>query len=260
MDRFEADVMDDLMYDAGEGPAGSATSAYDEYDEYDEGDEYDEYDEGDEGDDEFLGRLIGGLGRAAGGALRRRAGGGRGGAGGGLGGMLGGLAGQRGGLLGADEYDEFDEADEYDEVDEIDGYDEFDAGDDIDSLEDAVADALDAADGDEFFGRLRRLASGAANIARRVGRGVGAAARVVGPLASMIPLPQAQMIGRIANVAGRLLADGADEFEAFDELVDGLDDEAIDAAAPVLAGMVVRRAVPSSPAPHRPCAAPPCVG
>ncbi|MCR5885853.1 hypothetical protein LRS03_24540 [Rhizobacter sp. J219] len=108
-----------------------------------------------------------------------------------------------------------------------------------------MADALDAADGDEFFGRLRSLASGAMNVARRVGRGVGQAARVVGPIASMIPLPQAQLIGRMANVAGRLLADGADEFEAFDDFVDGLDDDAIDAAAPVLAGMVVRRAVPA---------------
>jgi len=107
-----------------------------------------------------------------------------------------------------------------------------------------VADALDAEDGDEFFRRLRGLARGALNVARRVGRGVGQAARIVGPIASMIPLPQAQAIGRIANIAGRLLADGADEFEAFDELVDGLDEDGIDAAAPVLAGMVIRRALP----------------
>lgn len=79
---------------------------------------------------------------------------------------------------------------------------------------------------------------------RTVGRGIGSAARVIGPLASMIPIPQAQLIGRIANVAGRLLADGADEFEAFDDFVDGLDEEALDAAAPVLAGMVIRRALP----------------
>ena len=37
---------------------------------------------------------------------------------------------------------------------------------------------------------------------------------------------------------------GADEFEAFDEFVDGLDEDGIDAAAPVLAGMVIRRALP----------------
>ncbi|MGF6980977.1 hypothetical protein QFZ99_000453 [Paraburkholderia atlantica] len=127
---------------------------------------------------------------------------------------------------------------EGDEGDEFEGGDEWDAGDEFDAMEEAVADALDAGDGDEFFRRLGR-------IARTVGRGIGSAARVVGPIASMLPIPQAQLIGRIANVAGRLLADGADEFEVFDEMVDGLDEDGIDAAAPVLAGMVVRRALPS---------------
>jgi hypothetical protein len=213
MDRFEADVMDDLMYDAAEGPARGASM--DAYDEYDEGDAYDEFDEGDEGDegDEFIGRLLGGIGRVAGGLL-----------GGGAGG---------GGGEGYDEGDEYDEGDAYDEYDEGDAYDE--GGD---AMEDAVADAMDAADGDEFFRRLGRIARG-------VGRGIGSAARAIGPIASMIPIPQAQMIGRLANVAGRLLADGADEFETFDEMIDGLDEDEIDAAAPVLAGMVVRRALPA---------------
>lgn len=221
MDRFEADVMDDLMYEASEGPAARGPSAYDEYDEGDEGDEFAE-DWGDEGDDQFIGRLLGGIGRVAGG-------------------LLGGGGG------GGEQFDEGDEFDAGEEYDEGDGFEAAgaDYGEDVDSLEDAVADALDSEDADEFFSRLRRLASGAMNVARRVGQGVGQAARVIGPLASMIPIPQAQMIGRIANVAGRLLADGADEFEAFDDLVDGLDEDAIDAAAPVLAGMVLRRAVPA---------------
>ncbi|WP_044870901.1 hypothetical protein [Pseudomonas sp. LFM046] len=151
-----------------------------------------------------------------------------------------------------DEYDEGDEFDEYDEGDEFlggiagrgqaaDDFDEFadsyaEAG--FDSLEDAVADALEAGDGDEFFRRL-------GNIARTVGRGIGRVARVVAPIASAIPLPQAQLVGRIAGMAGRLLADGADEFEAIDELVDSYDDDAIDAAAPIVAGLAVRRAVPN---------------
>mgnify|MGYP000680583227 CR=1 FL=1 len=66
MDRFEADVMDDLMSDAAEGPAARHGNAYDEFDEYDEGDELDG---ADEGDDEFLGRLLGGIGRVAWGLL-----------------------------------------------------------------------------------------------------------------------------------------------------------------------------------------------
>jgi hypothetical protein len=208
MDRFDADVMEDLMSDAAEGPAVSALDQGDEYEEYDEGDEGDE---GDAGEDEFLGRLLGGLG-----------------------GLVGGGA--------APAAQSADEGDYYDEYDEGEGYDEAYASDDayegVDAMEDAVADALDAGDTDEFFRRLRRIAS-------TVGRGIGSAARVIGPIASMIPIPQAQMIGRLANVAGRLLADGADEFEAIDELVDGLDEDSIDAAAPVLAGMMIRRALPS---------------
>ncbi|MBN3821756.1 hypothetical protein G3N57_36945 [Paraburkholderia sp. Se-20369] len=212
MDRFESDVMDDLMYEAAEGPAGASTHAYDEFDE----DGFDEGDYGDEGDDEFLGRVLGGIGN-----------------------VVAGLAG--GGGSGFDEYDEadgFELADEADEGDEFDAAGEWDGADELDPMEDLVADALDAADGDEFFRRLAR-------VARSVGRGIGTAARAIAPVANMIPLPQAQLIGRIANVAGRLLADGADEFEVFDEMVDGLDEDGIDAAAPVLAGMLVRRAVPT---------------
>jgi hypothetical protein len=214
MDRFEADVMDDLMVDS---PEGTSRHAMDAYDEFDEGDGFDE---GDEGDDEFFGRLLGGAAQA-------------------LGGLIGG---------GGSQFDEYDEGDGFDAMD---AGDEFDEGDEyegdygVDAMEAAVADALDAGDGDEFFRRLARVARGAVNVARRVGRGVGQVARVVGPIASMIPIPQAQMIGRIANVAGRLLADGADEFEAFDELVDGLDEDGVDAAAPVLAGLLLRRALPT---------------
>ncbi|MHA3014533.1 hypothetical protein CMPELA_09810 [Cupriavidus necator] len=209
MDRFEADVMDELMDEAAEGPTrGSAMDLMhdDGYDESDEGN--DSYDEWDEGEDNFVGRVLAG---------------------------------------GATQYDEGeDEGDTYEDVDGIDSVDEYEAAyDELDGMEDAVADAMEAGDADEFFRRLRRMASGAVNVARRVGQGIGQAARVVGPIASMIPLPQAQLIGRIANVAGRMLADGADEYETFDELVDGLDEDAIDAAAPVLAGMVLRRALPS---------------
>jgi hypothetical protein len=202
MDRFDADVMEDLMTDAAEGPAMSAMDEGDEYDEYDEGEE------ADAGEDELLGRILGGIGSLVGG----------------------------GGAQSADEADYGEEYDEGDEYEESYAADEYDEGGD--ALEDAVADAMDAGDTDEFFRRLRR-------IARTVGRGIGSAARVVGPLASMIPIPQAQMIGRIANVAGRLLADGADEFEAIDELVDGLDEDGVDAAAPMLAGMMIRRALPA---------------
>ena len=211
MDRFDADVMEDLMSDPAEGPALSTMDEGDEYDEYDEGDF------GDEGDDPFLGKILGGL---------------------------------LGGGQSADEMDEYDEfspqASSFDEYDEFSpqasSFDEFDPGDEYDSFEDLAADAMDAADADEFFGRLAR-------IARRVGKGIGSVARVVGPIASAIPIPQAQLIGRVANVAGKLLADGADEFEAIDELVDGLEDDAIDAAAPVIAAAALRRTAVRAAAP-----------
>lgn len=173
-----------------------------------EAEEFEEFEEGEygeEADDEFLGRIVGGVGQAL------------------------------GGLLGAEEFEEegFEEF-------EGEGFEEYGA----ESLEDAVADALEEEDADAFFRRLRRIARGALNVARRVGRGVGRVARVVGPIASMIPIPQAQAIGRIANIAGRLLADGADEFEAIDELVDTWDEDSIDAAAPVIAGLTIRRVMP----------------
>ena len=120
----------------------------------------------------------------------------------------------------------------------------------FDALEDALADALAEEDTDEFFRRLGRIARNVGRrvgqVAGRVGRGIGSVARVVGPIASMIPLPQAQLIGRIANVAGRLLADEADEFEALEDLFDLAETEdAIDAAAPFVSAVALRTAMPN---------------
>jgi hypothetical protein len=209
-DRFETDAMEDLFSDEAEGAS--------EFEEFEDDGFEDAAD-----DDEFLSRVVGGIGQVA------------------------------GGLLGADELDDSDDFEDAGDADLEDLGDdlgdagdlgEFDSGDEwddaMDSVDDAVADALEADDADEFFRRLGR-------IARRVGRGVGQAARVIGPIASAIPIPQAQAIGRIANIAGRLLADGADEFEAIDELVDLVEDEgddSIDAAAPIVAGLALRRLVP----------------
>ncbi|MBW4694598.1 MAG: hypothetical protein KME27_22850 [Lyngbya sp. HA4199-MV5] len=181
---FEADVMDDLFYDAAEGPSQTRRSAqsYDAYDEYD--DSFDEYD------------------------------------------------------------DSFDAYDQYDAYDEGDAYDAYDQGD---TFEDAMADALEAEDSDEFFRRVTRGIRRVANVARQVGRGVGSVARVVAPIAAAIPLPQAQAVARVARVAGRLLADGADEFEAVDALVDLAESEdLLDAAAPAIATMAVHGTMPQA--------------
>jgi hypothetical protein len=222
---FETDVMDDLSFDAAEGPAHSR-QAYDAYEE-DFGDEFDAYDEEESADDEFIGGLV------------RR------------------TAGAPGGPASADDYDAYDEGfDEGDEFEGAEAYDEFDTydefedvdayeGDFFDSFEDAVADAMDAEDTDEFLRRVRRLASGAVRVARRVAPVVGRIARAVAPIASAIPLPQAQAIGRIASLAGRLMADGADEYEALDAMIDMADEyDAIDAAAPIIAGLTLRATTP----------------
>ncbi|TRU68332.1 MAG: hypothetical protein EWV55_11750 [Microcystis viridis Mv_BB_P_19951000_S69] len=124
----------------------------------------------------------------------------------------------------------------------------YDSG--FDALEDALADALAEDDTDEFFRRLGRIARSVGRrvgqVARGVGRGIGSVARVVAPIARMIPLPQAQLIGRIANVAGRLLADEADEFEALEDLFDLAETEdAIDAAAPFVSAVALRTAMPN---------------
>jgi hypothetical protein len=176
-DRFESDVMEDLFYDAAEGPSQM------EYgEEFEEGDAFEE---------------------------------------------------------GFEEFEEgFEEGFEGME----DAYEEMDA---LESMDDAVADALEEEDTDEFFRRLRRIARGVARVARRAAPVVGRLARQVAPIASAIPLPQAQAIGRVAGVLGRVLPNQADEFEALDEVLDLAEDEdAVDAAAPVIAGLAVRSAIP----------------
>jgi hypothetical protein len=188
-DPFEADAMDDPLFDEAEGPS--------EFDQF-EDDSFEGEDPGDE--DPFLGDI-----------------------------------------LGAEE-DPFDPGDE-DLGDPGEPGDlAFDPGDTLDpydAIDNAVADALESEDADEFLGNIIK-------IARQVGKGVGKAARFVAPIAKAIPLPQAQAIGQIADVAGQLLADGADEFEAFDDLIDLAEDEDnIDAAAPIAAGLAVRKLMPA---------------
>jgi hypothetical protein len=115
---------------------------------------------------------------------------------------------------------------------------------DFADFEDAMVDAMEAEDTDEFF---RRLARGIGRVARGIGRGIGQVARVVAPIASAIPLPWTQAIGRVARVAGRLMADGADEFEAIDALLDLAEAEDLwDAAAPAIATMAVHGVMPQA--------------
>jgi hypothetical protein len=67
-------------------------------------------------------------------------------------------------------------------------------------------------------------------------------ARVVAPIASALPIPQAQAIGKIAGLVGDVLADEGDEFDALEELADYGEDEAtvVRIAAPAVAGLAIR--------------------
>lgn len=157
---------------------------------------------------------------------------------------------------GADELeaaDEFDDVNEFDEGDEFDGSSEFEAMDEFDELDDpgdafeaeesadeleeGVTDALEAADADEFWGGLGRAL-------KKVGGAIGKGARFVGPIAKMIPIPQAQLIGRAADIVGKVMADEGDEMDGFDDLADFADDEdALDAVAPAIAGVAIKSAL-----------------
>lgn len=150
------------------------------------------------------------------------------------------------GMEGFDEYEEGDAGEEFEEDGfegmEEDGFEEFEAmegeeyeeyeGGDEDTFEDAMAYALGAEDTDEFFRRLRRLA-------RRVAPIVGRIARVAAPILSSIPIPAAQIAGRVAGAAGRLLPQAEDDaLDAFAELA-VRDRRAI----PLVAGLAARRVI-----------------
>ncbi len=150
-----------------------------------------------------------------------------------------------------DEY----EADDYGDYDDYDEFDEFE--DDYaaeDTLDDVMAFALGAEDADEFFGRLVK---GFKKVAKKVKRGIRKAAPVVGRIARgvsrvarVIPHPYAQAIGRVAGVVGkaanlaqRLRAEGATEeeaLEAFAEMATG-DRRAL----PIVAGLTARTVLKS---------------
>jgi hypothetical protein len=67
---------------------------------------------------------------------------------------------------------------------------------------------------------------------------------VVAPIAKLIPIPQAQLIGRAADIVGKVMADEGDEMDGFDDLADFADDEeAIDALAPAIAGVAIKSAL-----------------
>jgi hypothetical protein len=117
------------------------------------------------------------------------------------------------------------------------------------AIDDVLANALGAEESDEFLGSLWK---GLKHVGRKVVAGIKRAAPVVGKIASgvsrvasMIPTPYTQAIGRIAGIVGkaanlaqRLKAEGASEedaLEAFAEMA-AKDPRAL----PIVAGLTAR--------------------
>jgi hypothetical protein len=132
---------------------------------------------------------------------------------------------------GADPLDPF-------EIDDAGEGVEFDAAEVMDELEDAVTEALDADDADEFLGNLWK---GIRGVAKKV-------APIVSKVAPFVPIPGAALIGKAADIVSQVAADEADEFDAFDAMIDVADEaDSFDLAAPVVAGLAIRKAVPQAP-------------
>jgi hypothetical protein len=142
-----------------------------------------------------------------------------------------------------DEFDEADEAEGFDEAEDSledlgddsleESFDSFESEDSADEMEEAVTDALEADDADEFFGGLKSIL-----------KKVGSVARTVAPIAGMLPLPGAQLIGKAAGLIGNVMADEGDEMDALDSLADYAEEEdGFDALAPAVAGLAIRGAL-----------------
>jgi hypothetical protein len=97
---------------------------------------------------------------------------------------------------------------------------------------------LGAEDEDEFFGKLL---SGAKNLIKKAAPIVGKIARGAGPILSMIPHPAAQIGGQVANVLGKLRAEGASVEDALEAVAEiAVRDRR---ALPIVAGLAARSVV-----------------
>ena len=103
-----------------------------------------------------------------------------------------------------------------------------------DEFIEGIASILGADDADEFFGGFKNILKTVGNVARKVA-----------PIAKMIPIPQAQLIGGAADMIGNVLADEGDEFDALDAMADYAEEEedGFDALAPAVAGLAIRSAL-----------------
>jgi hypothetical protein len=150
--------------------------------------------------------------------------------------------------------------DDYDAY-EYDAYEEDEAAED--AMESAMAYALGADEADEFFGKLVK---GLKKVGGKVVSGIKKAAPVVGKIASgvsrvasLIPHPYAKaigtaagVVGKAANLAQKLRAEGATEEEALDAFAEmaARDPRAL----PIVAGLTARTVLKSQGAQLSPAA------
>lgn len=129
--------------------------------------------------------------------------------------------------------DWFDEGDWADD----DFYDDFDDESD-DALDEAVAYALMAEDSDEFF---KRLARGLKKVGSTIGKGIKAAAPIVGTLAPLVP-GIGTAIGAGAQLVNALSFEAESETEAL-EIAAEVAKKAPGAALPVVVGLTAKKIV-----------------
>jgi hypothetical protein len=113
--------------------------------------------------------------------------------------------------------------------------DDYEAEEAEEAIGQTLGSILGAEDEDEFFGKLIR---GAKSLIKKAAPVVGKIARGAAPILSVIPHPAAQAGAKVANVLGKLRAEGAtieDALEAVSEIA-ARDHRAL----PVVAGLAAR--------------------
>jgi hypothetical protein len=139
---------------------------------------------------------------------------------------------------GLEDYGEDDAWDNADLGDDFEEYDGMEADEAEESISQTLGNLLGAEEEDEFLGSLWR---GAKSLVQKAAPIVGKIARGAAPILSMIPHPAAQAASRIANVVGKLRAEGAsveDALEAVAEVA-ARDPRAL----PVVAGLAARSVI-----------------
>jgi hypothetical protein len=116
--------------------------------------------------------------------------------------------------------------------------DDFEADDADEFLGQLLGGVLGAEDEDEFLGKLF---SGAKNLIKKAAPVVGKIARGAAPILSMIPHPAAQVGAKVANVLGKLKAEGASVEDALEAVAEvAVRDPR---ALPVVAGLAARSVI-----------------